>query len=405
MVKGSINIEGIRRYFSYLLPVFTYFLLLPIYKILPKRCGKTVGLVSRRFGGNIKCLYEEMKKYNEVETYFITAFKEELERAKLSNVNAYYDMDLRNIPLFLRTDIWVTDNGPRLIPVLGLIDRVCTRFFGFQCRWKFGSKWIDVWHAGHGFKDVGREQLMRGYDLMFVTSKFFQLYYSRTSGNLSKLKITGNPRMDPLFKKAFSREEVLKNIGVSSNKKNILYAPTRSHEKKRPFFPWEKTDKIIEEIEKFCRDNNCNFLVRMHPWFYVYRYKEAKRLDVKIKQKQNIFVLSPKKFVDVQSILYITDILITDWSSIANDFIILDRPIIFLDVEFPVTEFKLTPENRVGYIVRNKKEFFEKLKESIDQPLMFEKKRKALIKKLYKHLNGNSTRRCAEEIIKLLKEN
>ena len=405
MVKKCMDIKSMRRYFSYVLPVFTYFLLLPIYKISLKKNKNTVGFVSRKFGGNIKYLYEEMKKYNGVKTYFVTAFKKELERAKLSNVEAYYDMDIRNIPLFLRTDIWITNNGPRLIPVLGLIDQVCTRFLGFQCRWKFGSKWVDVFHSGHGFKNVGREELMVGYDLMFVTSEFFQRYYSRRSGDLGRLKITGNPRMDPLFKKSFSREALLKNIGVPSNKKNILYAPTRSHERKRPFFPWEKTDRTIEEIEKFCEESDSNFLIRMHPWFYVYRSDEAEKLDDRIERKKNLFVLSPKKYANVQDILYITDILITDWSSIANDFIIFDRPIIFLDVDFPVKEFKLTPEDRVGYIVQSKIQFFEKLKEAIDCPNLFEKKRKALIKKLYKHLNGNSSRRCAAEIMKLLKEN
>ena len=404
MGKERLDMKRIRRYFSYVLPVFTYFLLLPIYTIFLRKSENTIGFASRKFGGNIKYLYKEMKKYNGIKAYFVTAFKKELERSQSSNVDAYYDMDIRNFPLFLRTDIWITDNGPRLIPVLGLIDRVCMRFFGFRCRWKFGSKWVDVWH-GIGFKHVGREELMLGYDLVFLTSEFFRRHYSRKSGVLTKLKITGNPRMDPLFKKAVSRGELLKNIGISSNKKNILYAPTRSHEKKRLFFPWEKTDKIIEEIEKFCKQSSCNFLIRMHPWFYVYRSEEAKKVDEKIKQKKNMFILSPKKYVCVQDILYITDILITDWSSIANDFIILDRPIIFLDVDLPVGQFLLAPEDRAGYIVKSKREFFEKLKEAMDHPNLFEKKRKALIKKLYKHLDGKSSRRCAEEIIKLLKDN
>jgi CDP-glycerol glycerophosphotransferase (TagB/SpsB family) len=177
------------------------------------------------------------------------------------------------------------------------------------------------------------------------------------------------------------------------------------HEKKRSFFPWEKTDQIIGEIEKFCEGSDCIFLIRMHPWFYVYRSEKAKKLDENVERKKSLFVLSPKMYVNVQDILYITDILITDWSSIANDFIILDRPIIFLDVDFPVKEFKLRPEDRVGYIVQSKRQFFEKLKEAIDCPNLFGKKRKALIKKLYKHLNGNSSRRCAAEIVKLLKEN
>ena len=213
--------------------------------------------------------------------------------------------------------------------------------------------------------------------------------------------------MDPLIKKAFSREEVLEDIGVPRNKKNIFFAPTRAHKNEKPFFPWERTEKIIIDLERFCDRNNCNFLVRMHPWHYAANPEGIKKLDEKISRSKSMFVLSPEKHVDVQGILYASDVLVTDWSGIANDFIVLNRPIIFLDVKLPVQESKLTPEDRVGYIVKGKQEFFEKLQEAIDHPELFEEKigqkRKALIKKCYNYLDGNSSRRCAEEIIKLFK--
>ena len=116
-----------------------------------------------------------------------------------------------------------------------------------------------------------------------------------------------------------------------------------------------------------------------------------------------IFDLSPGKYLDVQRVLYITDVLITDWSSIANDFILLDRPIVFMDTELPVRELVLKPEERAGYIVGSKEGFFEKIKKSLDNPDLFEKKRKTVMKKLYKHLDGDSAKRCGEEIMRLLK--
>ena len=379
--------------------LFYYLFFSVIYK--SRRRENIIGLGHRWFNENIKYLYRELEEHDCIKVYFVTGNKAELERLKSSNVKVYYSRDPRNAPLFLRTKIWVTSSGHSYIP-FAYAQIILRRFFGIRV-----NKWVDVWHGGIGFKHVGREEQLADYDLGFVTSQFFLQYYSKRTGISKKLRITGNPRMDSLIKKDFSREEVLEGIGVPRNRKNIFYAPTRAHENEKPFFPWERTEKIVNDLQRFCDKNNCNFLVRMHPWHYATNREKMKKLDEKINQSKNMFVLSPEKHVDVQGILYVSDVLVTDWSGIANDFIVLNRPIIFLDVELPVQEFKLTPEDRVGYIAKGKNEFFEKLHEAIDHPKLFKEKfgekRKALIGKCYKYLDGNSSRRCAEEIIKLFK--
>lgn len=399
------TVTDFHKLIRYLVFFLALFFLLPVYRIASRKKEDIVGFACDWFRGNIKYLYEEMKKYEGIKIYLVTKYKKELARIKSSNIVAYYDMDVTKIPLFLRTSVWITDMGSWEIPIVGTINRIFMRLFGFPYRQrKHRSKWVDVWHGGMGFKYVGREEMLADYDVGFVTSEFFRRYYSRKSGISHKLKITGNPRTDPLIKRAMSRENVLKDIGVPPKRRNILYAPTRPHKERKAFFPWEQTDKIIEDLERFCDKNDSNFLVRLHPWYYTRTLKETEKLKQKIEQSKNIFDVSSEKHIDVQGILYITDVLITDWSSIANDFILLDRPIIFLDVELPVQEFKLTPNDRVGYIVKDKKEFFEKLQEAIDRPKLFERKRKTLIRKLYKHLDGNSSKRCAQEIIKLLRQ-
>lgn len=62
---------------------------------------------------------------------------------------------------------------------------------------------------------------------------------------------------------------MLNELGIPlKNKKNILYAPTYGHKKFKPFFPWGDIDSTIDAIEDFCKRNNCNFLIRMHPNWY-----------------------------------------------------------------------------------------------------------------------------------------
>lgn len=365
-------------------------------KMFFKKRKKVVGFAFDYFTGNIKYLYQEMKNYPSIEVYFVTTIKKESQKLKSSGVNACYYRDLKKIPLFLTTDVWVTSHGPNYIPFRGL-RRVIPFYTG-----KRSGKWVCVWH-GLAFVHTERERILKDYDLGFVTSEFFKKYYSKESGISDKLEITGYPRTDPLLNESWVRDRILKDVGVPLNKKNILYAPTWGHEKRRSFFPWEENiGRFIGVTESFCEKNRCNFLIRMHPNWYRQNMEQKRELEDRIRQSKNIFHLPIERCRDVQPILYISDVLITDWSSIANDFILLDRPIVFLDVELPVERFVLKPRDRVGYIVQKKKEFFEKIQEALNQPKLFEQKRRVIIKKLYKHLDGNSSKRCAQEILKLL---
>ena len=51
-----------------------------------------------------------------------------------------------------------------------------------------------------------------------------------------------------------------------------------------------------------------------------------------------------KKFTNKEDFLKISNILITDWSSIALDYIVLDRPVFFLDVPNPFKDGALDDE-------------------------------------------------------------
>ncbi len=73
------------------------------------------------------------------------------------------------------------------------------------------------------------------------------------------------------------------------------------------------------------------------------------------------------KYPAIDEFLYIADVLITDWSSIAIDFLPLSRPAIFLDVPAPFAKgFTLGPEHRYGLVVKS----IEELKSSIEEGVL-----------------------------------
>lgn len=115
------------------------------------------------------------------------------------------------------------------------------------------------------------------------------------------------------------REKVIKILGVDPKKKNILYAPT---------FRLGETEvyKIKFQCEKLKRElgDNYNFLVRVHP-------------NVKVVSPeifQDGYVIDASKYNDIQELYAVTDILITDYSSVFFDFAILKKPMIFYPYDF-----------------------------------------------------------------------
>jgi len=365
-----------------------------------------VGFASQHFNGNIKYLYEEMdKNYKNIKIYFVTESGEELARLRGTNVEAHHSRDIRKILLFVKTKVWVTSHGPFYIP----------EYYLFSLSKKHKSKWVDLWHGTATLETAGsgRAKMLKYYDIGIVSSEYYKQYYSsKEDGILDKLKIIGFPRTDPLLDGSFHRDKIINHLDIPSHMKNILYAPTwgnpaagENNEKK--FFPFESDLKFLKDIESICTENRCNFIVRMHPNWEHDEKEYAERLINAIGESKNIFYLPFKEYPVTEPILYASDILVTDYSSIADDFILLGRPIIYLDVGIPKEKLVLSLKDRAGYIASSKIEFIVMLQNALDSPEQFREEFKDeisnLLGKLYMHSDGMSSQRCAEEIVRLLK--
>lgn len=164
------------------------------------------------------------------------------------------------------------------------------------------------------------------YNLILSTNPIHQKLYKQAFKN-KNVQVLGQPRNDLLFIK--NRFEVKKNfykefkIKLKNNPKIILYLPTFRDSKTDETFFFNLTKN--EVFKKFLKKKNYIFLIKNH--FY---YEDNFKLTYKKKNNfnsENILSLS-NEFL-TQDLLKISDCLVTDYSGVYFDFLLLQKPIIF----------------------------------------------------------------------------
>lgn len=149
----------------------------------------------------------------------------------------------------------------------------------------------------------------------------------------SKLVYCGSPRFDHLFAK---EKYIGRFFNCESMEKMILWVPTfRQHnlilsridsQKKFPFgIPIIEKEEDFEILNKELRKLKMGIVIKPHP---------LQNLEyVKVNKFSHIFLLTQKdmnkKQVGINSIMKDMDAIITDYSTIAFDYMLLDRPIAY----------------------------------------------------------------------------
>lgn len=179
---------------------------------------------------------------------------------------------------------------------------------------------------------------------------------------------TGYPRNDILYSP--NKESLIKRIkqelGISENKKIILYAPTwRDNEFKKVGQYKFKLQFDLEEMRKEFGDSVV-ILLRMH-----YLVSENFNLE-----EYKGFALDVSSYRDIRDLYLISDLLVTDYSSVFFDYINLKRPIVFFVYDLPlyrdaIRGFYLNfQEEAPGYLVETKEELIFKLKSILQKPTL-----------------------------------
>lgn len=263
-----------------------------------------VSFMGKGFNDSPKAIYDYMKKDPECQRYrCVWAFE---------NPEKYPDLDTLKIDSFqyfkmaLKAKYWITNTN---------IER------GLRFK-KKGQIYLNTWH-GIALKHIGNDCPGRKdfnfdtVDYLVVSGDYDEkVWKSAFHAKENTYLRCGMPRNEGLWRaNEATRQSMRKKLGLSADKKVILYAPTwresadggRSYEIKPPihFADWEK--QLGKEYI---------VLFRAH-------HQTTKVLGVQF----NAFVRNVSDYPDVNDLLIASDLLITDYSAIAFDYAILCKPI------------------------------------------------------------------------------
>jgi CDP-glycerol glycerophosphotransferase (TagB/SpsB family) len=253
-------------------------------------------------------------------------------------------------------------------------------------------------------KGYQRDTMKASLQMEFAvtTSPFMAQVQSKSNGLIPEMyRLTGFPRNDWMFNPPDEAVQEWQTFtGGKKFDKVILYAPTwRRNEPKTMMFPFEDFDAI--KLASYIQENNFLLLLRPHVQELASNPKGKAIIDQLTSLSSNIRLATIKHFVEANFLLPFVDALISDYSSIYHDFLLLDRPMYFIPYDLAsfdqINGFKYPyRENLPGPIINNQKEFLlemENLKKNIDYYSGQRAKLRALI---YTHVDGKSCERLAK---------
>lgn len=205
---------------------------------------------------------------------------------------------------------------------------------------------------------------------------------------------TGYPRNDALF--TFDQAKVnsiLRELDVPRGKKIILYAPTFRDNKHSEVSGYENAsgldfDKLKEQIGE-------EYIILFRAHYFV-----AKNMDF---EKYKDFVIDVSDYEDVNDLYIISDMLITDYSSVFFDYANLKRPIIFYMYDYEnykanARDFYLDQNELPGPITKTQDELVKAIEET---RFFIPDARYSMFNQKFNHLDGiNCGIEVAKKVIK-----
>ena len=340
-------------------------------------------------------LYERLVALNEKK---ISYYKEpHIKNKKIKDKNQFISTDNLNfqkkIAYEIDPDIWILDT-PNL---LNKIKRKVPK--------------IQVFHSLPLKKHIFYEKNL-DHDLIlfpghYHKDKFTKIFKLKDTDD--RIRVVGWPRTDDLINKKFDREKILKKIGLSAKKKTVMYAPTWGwgQGNNNLFCRW--FDKETEVFEKLCRsikEMNLNFIVRLHSLSFKTNSKQL----IKIAEKYGVFWQTKDTSNyqdDPNEFLFVSDVLLSDVSGIISEFLVLDRPIIYIEPENTKiwSESDMPKNFRAGQVIKNPSELIEAIKDSLAKPEEFSKERKEVVNKIFLNTSGKASLKASQEVINYINNN
>jgi len=361
--------------------------------ILPK---KDIIIIScqrnKEYYGNSSALFEYYVTHTDNLVYFITKNKSLYNKIKQEHSgHALFSYSIKSLFIFAQAKVIFISHGLADVSPYYISKKYKTV--------------INLWHSPL-LKKIGKAhgtspeliQLISKLDY-FVTSSAYEANFIETSFHIKKenIWITGTPRNDQIARKSKSLESKYSFL----KKKVILYAPTfRDDNSAVRYFPFD--DFNIKELNSFLDLHDAVILIRGHfNEFKIHGESDS------IFNSKYIISANQDKFPDIQKLLAFVDVLITDYSGVYIDFLLLNKPIIFFP--YDLSDYIKTRgfyydylQNSPGPKIYSQKDFLNQLSSYLHDDKIDSSQREIIRNKFFKYTDSNASQRVAENVKKIL---
>ena len=202
-------------------------------------------------------------------------------------------------------------------------DVFITPSFSDKVHARFARKKIQTFH-GVSFKNYCIKDKALRYDALFLPGPYHRRRYIESGlfhEDDPRLRLVGLPKLDPLVDGSLDRDAILADLHLDPARPTILYAPTGDIGNSLN----RRGQEIIDTVRKL----PVNLIIKPHDhasqdpdceidWLERLRHFEAEHC---------VAVFHP----DIVPLMWASDLLITDASSVAFEYTLLDRPIVFME--------------------------------------------------------------------------
>jgi CDP-glycerol glycerophosphotransferase len=276
-----------------------------------------------------------------------------------------------------------------------------------------GAKMIQLWH-GIPLKEIGLQSFSSA-EIMAACGPFEALVATSLASRSSwaqrfsfhEFAALGYPRNDVFFRDLSPTDMINADrdnlsrakAARSTGKPVVLYAPTFRNNG----VEWLKKAEL-DKIGAHCQARGYAFYLNLHP------AEQYANQDLQRQYPDIAFVASQ---TDIYPFVKFADVLVSDYSSLAFDFLLLDRPLVFYrpDHEDYITKSRPLIPGREHYASGPLASSFEEFPAALDAAVKasrhpqsdpYREARQALRKELFDHCDGKAAERVCKLIAKYL---
>jgi hypothetical protein len=253
---------------------------------------------------------------------------------------------------------------------------------------------VQIFH-GVSFKNLAVREKALAFDLLCLPGRYHAEQY-RERGLIrpggSSCLLTGFAKADQIVAGGFNRAAAIRVLGLDPSLPVVLLAPTGDKD--------NALDTMGEQLVSAIRDSGrFNLLIKPHDhpknpvdWKERLRHLENDRVRV-------------VRGLDVVPYLKAADLLVTDASSVAVEYTLLDRPIVFIDVPTLFARIEERSEaldlttygRRIGAVVQRAEEVVDAISDSLAHPDREAPLRRTMAEHVF-HRPGTAAMRIANVI-------